>query len=53
MKGDKAIRPVKVSKDIWLYPCERHFEFVVYYREGASPVQFRITRAKLKELINL
>ena len=45
---EENIKPVNINEDVWFYPVDDHFEFVVYSK-NREVTQFNITKKKLKK----
>jgi hypothetical protein len=54
--NDENIKPVHINEDVWFYPTDKGFEFVVWSTHNKignrQAVQFRITKKKLAKYFN-
>jgi hypothetical protein len=50
---EKSIKSVKITEDIWFYPCKKSFEFTVWQKVNGvkQAVLFKLTHSKIKKYL--
>jgi hypothetical protein len=53
MEKKKSIKSVKITEDIWFYPCRGRFEFTVWQKVNGikQAVLFKLTHSKIKKYL--